>query len=171
MAEAVDKSGSWIACKPGCASCCYGPFPITMLDAERLREGLGELERQDPARAARVRRRSARYIANLPGLPGDPAGGAVLEEWFDAYEDEQPCPALDPATGTCDLYVSRPITCRVFGPAVRGEGGAVGTCELCYEGAREEEIAACQVQPDPDGLERDLLGGDVRQTLVALALR
>ena len=30
-------------------------------------------------------------------------------------------------------------------------------CELCYEGASDEEIAACAVDPDPNGLERTLL--------------
>jgi len=37
MAEATRLSGSWLVCKAGCAECCLGPFPITQLDARRLR--------------------------------------------------------------------------------------------------------------------------------------
>jgi hypothetical protein len=41
------------------------------------------------------------------------------------------------------------MTCRLFGPAVRVEGGAVGACELCYQGASDEEIAECAVEMAP----------------------
>jgi hypothetical protein len=68
------------------------------------------------------------------------------------------------------LYAARPVTCRIFGPAVRGRDGALGVCELCYEGASDEQIAACQVDVDPDNLEEELLAGDTRQTIVAFAL-
>ena len=37
-------------------------------------------------------------------------------------------------TGHCELYESRPMTCRVFGPPVRSEDG-LGVCELCFHGA------------------------------------
>jgi hypothetical protein len=44
------------------------------------------------------------------------------------------------------------MTCRVFGPPVRSDGG-LGVCELCFHGATEEEIAACEMKPDLDDLE------------------
>ena len=59
----------------------------------------------------------------------------------DSFDDE-PCPALDPEAGTCDLYASRPITCRTFGPPVRCGSESVGVCELCFDGASDEEIAS-----------------------------
>jgi hypothetical protein len=55
LADAFQKSRQWLACKPGCSQCCVGVFAINQLDAIRLRKGLGELERQDPRRAARIR--------------------------------------------------------------------------------------------------------------------
>ena len=176
MAEAVRKSGAWIVCKPGCTGCCIGPFPITTLDAARLRAGLIELEKIDPARAARVRARAAAYLARLPNYPGDLASGVLsddadAEERFATLAEEEPCPALDPDAGTCDLYSARPITCRTFGPAVRFGGGPIGICELCYQGATEGQIAACEVEVDPLGMEEELLAGDERQTIVAFALR
>ena len=175
MAEAVRLSGAWVVCEPGCADCCLGPFPITQLDAWRLRQGLAELERRDPERAARVRKRSREAVARLVDYPGDLTTGILdededAEERFAALPDEEHCPALDPATLTCDLYESRPVTCRIFGPAVRSGGDVLGVCELNYQGATDKQIAACQVHVDPDGLEDRLLEGVSEQTIVAFAL-
>jgi Fe-S-cluster containining protein len=174
MAEAVRKSGSWLLCRPGCHECCIGPFPITQLDAARLREGLSELGGRDPQRAARVRGRAQSAVERIRReFPVDPVQ-TVLES-DDAAGDEL-CPALDPATGTCDLYTARPITCRTFGPAVRLHSESLGICELCYRGASDEQIAACQVAVDPDGLESELIhhlertAGPHGETIVAFAL-
>ena len=75
---------------------------------------------------------------------------------FSDFANDEPCPALDPATGNCELYESRPMTCRVFGPPVRCEDG-LGVCELCFQGATDKEIAACEMKPDPEDLESALL--------------
>ena len=171
MAEAVRKGGSWIACRPGCCECCIGVFPISQADAQRLREGLAELQHTDPARAARVlnraREQAARYA---PGFPGDPDTGILAsdpdsQDRFEDFGNDDPCPALDPETRTCDLYAWRPITCRTFGPSIRLNGDSVDVCELCYQGATDEQILDVQVElqiPDPD---------EDNQTIVAFALR
>jgi Fe-S-cluster containining protein len=149
--EAATKSGPWLVCRPGCTQCCYGIFAITPLDAWRLKQGLADLETTDPERAQRVRWRARKAIA--------------------AADEDAPCPALDPDAGTCDLYAARPITCRAFGPPVRCGDEAVGVCELCYEGATDEEIAACEVDIDPDNLEDALLAElDAEETTVAEAI-
>jgi Fe-S-cluster containining protein len=140
MAEAARKSGPWLVCRRGCWECCVGPFSISERDGARLREGLAELQTSDAARAARVRRRA--HAAE--GL------------------DEEPCPVLDPETGACDLYSSRPLTCRVFGPPVQWGGDAVGVCELCFQGASDAEIAACAVELE--------IEDEPGETSVALAL-
>ena len=163
MAEAVRRSGSWLACRPGCFECCIGPFPITAMDAARLREGLEALAASDPDRAARVRERARRSVERiLREFPEEPLAAVLAVE--KAAEDE-PCPALDPATGTCDLYRARPVTCRTFGPAVSCGGEALAVCELCYRGASDEEIAACRVELDFGGVEE----GE-GETIVAFAL-
>ena len=175
MAEAERLSGAWLVCKPGCAECCLGPFPITQLDAWRLRKGLAHLERRDPLRAGRVRQRARESVAQMADYPGDLTTGLLdedeeAEERFAALPDEGYCPALDPESLTCDLYEARPITCRIFGPAVRSGGDVLGVCELNYRGATDEQIAACQVQVDPGGMEDALLEGTPGQTVVAFAL-
>ena len=131
LAESARKAGQWLVCRPGCAECCRGPFPISPLDAERLAEGLAALKAEDPRRAARVLDRA--------------------RAWKDA--GDEPCPALDPDAGTCDLYGARPLTCRTFGPPVRCRSGALAVCELCFDGATEEEIEACVVDLDLETLD------------------
>ena len=168
MAESVRKAGPWIACRPGCFQCCIGPFPITVLDARRLRAGLAGLESRDPARAAHIRRRaceSADRMTRLYSLE------QILQD--DDAGAQELCPALDPASGTCDLYDSRPITCRTFGPAVRFGSESLAVCELCFQGATDKQIASCEVEVDPDNLEAELLlqlEGETGDTIVAFAL-
>jgi len=162
LADTAKKSGDWLVCRPGCTQCCIGVFPINQLDALRLRRGFKDLERSAPERAAAVQARARDAVARLAGeFPGDPITGILdegdeAEQRFSEFANDEPCPALDPATGNCELYESRPMTCRVFGPPVESEDG-LGVCELCYNGTSEEEIAACEMKPDPDNLEADLL--------------
>lgn len=177
MDEAARRSGPWLACRIGCTQCCLGPFAITQLDARRLRAGLAALEAADPARAAAIRARAAGYIETIaPVYPGNPATGELLEEpALPDSIDELPCPALDPATGACDLYDARPITCRSFGPATKIGDGQLAACELCYTGASDAEIAECAVELDPEGLELTLVkalenAGHKGTTIVAYAL-
>lgn len=128
----------------------------------RLWRGLADLEVRAPARAELVRARAQDAVTRLsPDFPGDAATGVLNEgddaaQRFSDFANDEPCPALDPATGNCELYESRPMTCRVFGPPVRSEDG-LGVCELCFKGATDEEIAACEMKPDPDDLESALL--------------
>jgi len=143
-----------------------------------LRDGLAELRRVNPSRATRIQRRAKAYINRVSAqFPGDPHSGildesAEAQERFLDFANEEVCPALDPKSGSCDLYEFRPMTCRVFGPPVRNEGGGLGICELCFHGATDKEIAQCEIKPDPDCLEDALLSevGESGNTLVAFAL-
>ncbi len=178
LADAARRSGSWLACRPGCTQCCIGAFAISQLDAERLRAGFQALEQCNPERAARVLERVRQSIARIAdGFPGDTKTGILddspeAEDRFAEFANDEPCPVLDPETGMCDLYDARPMTCRVFGPPVRSEEG-LGVCELCYHGASETEIAACEMHLETDELEAELTSQIERQgnTIVAFALR
>ncbi len=55
----------------------------------------------------------------------------------------------------CDLYAHRPITCRIYGPPVRTEGG-LGVCELCFAEATPEEIIQAEVPLDGEATESAL---------------
>lgn len=182
LADATRRSGDWLACRPGCTQCCIGVFAINQLDAERLKAGMKELAVKAPERAAEVQRRAEEAVRRLtPDFPGDPVTGLLDQSEdalarFETFANDEPCPALDPQTGLCELYESRPMTCRVFGPPVRSEGG-LGVCELCFQGATEKEIAACEMIPDPDDLEFRLnqqiekRTGRHGDTIIAFALK
>jgi Fe-S-cluster containining protein len=181
LLEAARKSGEWLACRSGCTQCCIGVFAINQLDAARLRRGLAEFESRAPERAAAVRERARDAVKRLAkDFPGDPATGILGESEearrrFEDFANDEPCPALDPHTGLCELYESRPMTCRVFGPPARSENG-LGICELCYRGASDQEIAACEMVPDPNGLEARLVEkvekgtGQSGDTIIAFCL-
>lgn len=176
------RSGDWLICKPGCTPCCIGVFAIDQLDVLRLQDGLAHLDRTDPVRAARVRQRAHESWERVaPKFPGDAQTGVLGDddeaaEEFEEFADYEPCPALDSDRGTCDVYAWRPITCRVFGPPVRSEGG-LGVCELCYHGATPNEIAGCELKLDEaNGLQAELVeelekSGSKGKTIVAFALR
>ena len=181
LAEAARRAGAFLACRVGCTQCCHGAFAINALDAARLRAGMNELRATNPPLAAEIERRARAWLAEYgPNFPGDRDSGALgssVEDQarFEDFADVAACPALDPATGRCDVYAWRPMTCRVFGPPVRaaGEGGAegLGHCELCFMGATPEQVAAREM-PVPHDLEAELLhetGADF-ETVVAFAL-
>ena len=185
LADAARLSGEWLVCRLGCTQCCYGAFAINALDVLRLRAGMEALKSAEPDRSAGILRRAQAWIAEYsPGFPGDAETGLLgdsEQEQFDDFANEAPCPALDPATGRCDVYAWRPMTCRVFGPPVRmdagtGDGRALCHCELCFAGASESDVARCEM-PVPHELEARLLDeiaanstGARGETVVAFAL-
>lgn len=175
--DAAQRAGEALRCQPGCTECCHGAFAINALDAARLRTGLTHLQAENPALAAAVAERAKQWVAEqAASFPGDAATGVLgtseaEQEAFDDFANEPACPALDPATGRCALYAWRPMTCRVFGPPVRNEGGALGHCELCFQGAPTALVAACEMTV-PHALEAELLEAmhDERQTVIAFVL-
>lgn len=181
LLDAEWRSGDWLICKSGCTPCCIGVFAIDQLDVMRLREGMASLDASDPDRAARVRQRARDSWARVsPQFPGDQSTGILGDDdeaasEFEEFADYEPCPALDPEHGTCDVYAWRPITCRVFGPPVRSEEG-LGVCELCYHGASTDEIAACELKlDDANRLQEELVQdlehqGQGGKTIVAFGL-
>ena len=182
LADAALRAGARLVCRLGCTQCCHGAFTITELDALRLVAGIEVLHRENPDLAAEIERRAQTWISTHgPDFPGDPETGRLGDsdedrERFAEFANEAACPALDPATGRCDVYEWRPMTCRVFGPPIQMDGGtdgakALGHCELCCAGATEDEIARCEM-PVPHELEEKLLDEipEKGETLVVFAL-
>ena len=182
LTDAARRAGAWLVCRQGCTQCCHGAFAINELDAQRLATGMVTLRAENPNLAAELQRRARVWLyEHGQEFPGNPQTGRLGESdadraRFEDYANQAPCPALDPATGLCDVYAWRPMTCRVFGPPVRIEPDtsgdtALGHCELCFTGATTDQIAACEM-PVPHGLEEKLLAEIPAQgeTIVAFAL-
>ncbi|MGD0893035.1 MAG: YkgJ family cysteine cluster protein [Terracidiphilus sp.] len=179
LADAARRAGPWLVCRLGCTQCCHGAFAINALDTLRLREGMNTLRIADPAIAAEIERRAHAWIAEFSAdFPGNQGTGLLGQsesdqQQFEDFANEAPCPALDPATGRCDVYAWRPMTCRVFGPPVRmesepGDAPPLGHCELCFTGATQAEVAACEM-PVPHDLEAQILNEIIERELPSQA--
>ncbi len=199
FADAAVRSGPHLLCRPGCTQCCIGAFAIGPADALRLRQGLSALKQTDPERAARVQARAAASWSRLkPEFPGDTSTGVLVLDnndldsnglqqrgnssrhplngaSFEDFANDEPCPVLDPVNGTCDLYASRPETCRVFGPPVAtGEG--YGVCELCFQSATPQEVSNAAIILPPEELSENLdqaaveAGQSTGSTIIAVVL-
>jgi Fe-S-cluster containining protein len=182
FADAARRAGAMLVCRPGCTQCCHGAFAINALDVLRLSAGMESLRTANPNLAAQLQQRAQEWLNEYgPDFPGDPLTGRLGDAdadraRFEDYANEAACPALDPATGRCDVYEWRPMTCRIFGPPVRieaaqAEANALGHCELCFVGATTAQIAACEM-PVPHDLEQELIDElpESGVTIVAFAL-
>jgi len=181
LVETAGRAGAFLACRIGCTQCCHGAFAINALDTARLRAGMAELRATHPLLAAEIESRARAWLTEYgPDFPGDRNSGVLGsspedQSRFEDFANDGACPALDPATGRCDVYAWRPMTCRVFGPPVRtaDDDGAegLGHCELCFIDATPEEVAACEM-PVPHDLEAELIKeiGSRAETVVAFAL-
>ena len=163
LASAAGRAGAWLYCHAGCSPCCHGVFEISALDGERLRAGLAEAAEDV---RGRVLARVAEARAKLgPFYPGDVATGVLSAdeeavELFEEWAHADACPVLDPATQTCDLYAHRPVLCRTFGPPIRNDHedaeAGLAICELCFQGADEEQVAAAEMDSSWRGLQEEL---------------
>ena len=134
---------------------------------------MAEMSIQNPAQAAVIAERARQYLAEFgPELPGNRETGILgttpeEEAAFEDFANQAACPALDPATGLCDVYEARPMTCRIFGPPVRmnpaPSGNPAGTTfsmnrnpseelrrprrlrAVCFTQATQEESAAAEM--------------------------
>jgi Fe-S-cluster containining protein len=186
LADSARRSGKWLACKPGCSQCCVGVFAINQIDALRLKRGLALMDIEDPEKAGRIRARALKTVAELePDFPGNPVTGIISEDeseeakqkWND-FANDVPCPALHPENGTCEIYSHRPMLCRTFGPPVKSDENTddLTVCDLCFDNATDDEVAACEMVPDPEKQEDVLLEelekatGARGETIIAFAL-
>jgi Fe-S-cluster containining protein len=180
LASAATRSGAHLACRPGCHQCCIGVFAISPLDASELREALAAAP-SNVAERIRERALASRERLIAQDFPGNPQTGVLFteehhEEAFEEFANDEPCPVLDPATGTCDLYAARPVQCRTFGPPVRDDDAHLTVCELCFTNATPADVARCEMDQSWRPLEDKLIAqaeadpANAGPTVIAFAL-
>lgn len=120
-----------VACKVGCADCCHALFDLTLIEAmfiksqfdkvvsEEQRARLIERANTADRKVYKLKRDASKAYQN-----GEPEN-KILEKMA---EQRIRCPLLDDSD-KCELYESRPITCRLYGiPTVIG--GKAHTCGI-----------------------------------------
>ena len=184
--EAVEAStrraGSHLSCRIGCIHCCIGPFDITPFDADRLVSGMKQLDLAEPTLADRVRSRAVgQWDAMRDRFPGNIHIGVLAgdeESWEEFFQhfSHYVCPILDPISGRCALYASRPLSCRSYGLPVRHGDEQLPPCVLNFRGADRDSLKLAEIDPDPEDWEGDglMLLREVRpelgNTIVAAVL-
>ena len=131
----LEAGDTAFSCCGGCSACCRGLFDITLLDAFLVKNAFNSLT---PTTREEVLRKCHPRLAELqqrwPGLRHPYLlNGLPEQEWSEMPEDDEtPCPLLD-AEGSCLVYASRPLTCRLHGlPNIdcSGEDFEGTTCTL-----------------------------------------
>lgn len=120
-----------VACKVGCADCCHALFDLTLIEAmfiknqfdkiipKEQREKLIERANAADRKVYKLKRDASKAYQN-----GEPEN-KILEKMA---KERVRCPLLEDSD-KCELYASRPITCRLYGiPTVIG--GEAHTCGM-----------------------------------------
>lgn len=94
----VSETGGAITCRPGCASCCYHPVMITVLEGITIYRWL---------------QKRGKWTDNLKKKLKDASDkqyGTSFETWLFAMI---PCPLLT-EKNLCSVYEARPLICRSY---------------------------------------------------------
>jgi Fe-S-cluster containining protein len=121
-----------VSCKVHCCDCCYAVFDLTLIESvyvnHHFNRSLTRKERRPIIRRAeKADRKYYRIKQKLQKMYIDK--GKPSEEVFQQLAQERVrCPLLNDED-LCDLYLWRPITCRVYGIPT-SIGGNTHTCEI-----------------------------------------
>lgn len=135
----LGERSDWL-CGEGCDSCCrqLANVPqLTLAEWDLLREGLADLT---PERLQEIRRNMA----------------ALSRQQSRPYT----CPMLDISTGSCPVYMQRPVACRTYGFYVqRDQGLYCSDIESCVADGTLADV----VWGNHDAIDQRLAGlGEVR---------
>lgn len=113
-----------VACKVGCADCCHALFDLTLIEAMYIKSQFEKVIAKDVGEKILEKANTAdrqvyklKRAASKEFEEGKPET-EILEEMA---SQRIRCPLLNDGD-KCDLYESRPITCRLYGiPTVIGD--------------------------------------------------
>lgn len=113
-----------VACKVGCSDCCHALFDLTLIEAMFIKSQFDKIIPQE-ARKEIIERAGAAdrkvYKLKRKASKEYQEGRTETEILEEMAGQRVPCPLLD-SENRCELYDSRPITCRLYGiPTVIGD--------------------------------------------------
>lgn len=122
-----------LPCRRGCAHCCVGIFPVTLLDEQVIQQGLKALS---DSRRKRIVETAAAQVLQLTAVKLQLRKNRYVDHWPEreceqVIEDHStwPCPALE-SDGGCGIYQFRPLVCRSMGIPSEDAGLVDGACSV-----------------------------------------
>lgn len=130
FARVAQQHPDCVTCEKGCSECCHALFDLSLVEAmylnRRFKETYGDGERRSKiiSRANEADRRSYKLKRQAYR---DSQNGVEAQEILNRMARERlRCPLLG-EDDACELYQSRPITCRLYGIPT-AIGGKAHTC-------------------------------------------
>ena len=126
-----DSYKDCVRCEIRCSDCCHAVFDLTLVEATYIsfhfNRSLGRKERRPIlGRAEKADRKYYQIKRKLQKMYIDERKSPE-DVLLRLAQERVPCPLLNDKE-MCDLYVRRPITCRVYGIPT-AIGGKAHTCE------------------------------------------
>jgi Fe-S-cluster containining protein len=123
-----------IPCKKGCHDCCKQLFPLSMIEAFYINEGLQTLDRASRRKFERLAKKGQSTLADL-NLSQFEISSDSLEDISDARNQltktlqstKMDCPLIT-KDGTCTLYEHRNHDCRIHGQSYDTHTGEIVGC-------------------------------------------
>jgi Fe-S-cluster containining protein len=113
-----------VSCKVGCADCCHALFDLTLIEAMFIKSQFDKIIPQEARKEIIDRANEAdRKVYKLKRMASKEFhdGRSEIEILEEMALQRVRCPLLD-SENKCELYKSRPITCRLYGiPTVIGD--------------------------------------------------
>ncbi|MFH1059328.1 MAG: YkgJ family cysteine cluster protein [Pseudomonadota bacterium] len=106
-------------CRLGCDDCCHALFDLSPVESLALALAFAELPRASRREVQRRGEKAAAAFDKAMAAAFSLQGEARLAALSAA---RVPCPLLE--NGRCQLYASRPLTCRLYGIPINIEGQA-----------------------------------------------
>ncbi len=112
-----EEHGSQVKCKTGCSDCCYALFDLTLIEAAyistKFREMFADKDREDLIEKANRADRMV-YKVKRDAHKAVKEGKNDVEILAKVGAERVRCPLLN-LQDECDMYMHRPLTCRLYG--------------------------------------------------------
>lgn len=169
-----------LPCRRGCAHCCVGIFPVTLLDERMIQLGLNTLS---DSHRKRIVETAAVQVMKLTEMVPQLLTNRLVDHWPE-QECEQvmeessawSCPALE-SDGGCAIYQFRPLVCRSMGIPSEDAGFVDGACAVqtavplirLSRALREEEDRLAALEAEQLEALRHLQGVEGEEILLPFA--
>jgi len=161
--------GAYIKCKLHCSDCCHAIFGLFLIEAAYLQQHFNQLSRKERQAALLRGKKSEKEYRELEKRLKTYANDPQMASYSIGRERIR-CPLLSDHR-ECNLYIHRPITCRVYGIplVIHGKAHACGNAGF-KDGESYPSFNLDEVQRELYLLSRELLDRARRKDLERASL-